>query len=73
MLSFHQQTPLIETLPSCLLCGYCFVSWVKNTLSLLGELVRLICIPKFFETGVAVAVSELRNLECHTYSFNIQL
>ncbi|CDY59055.1 BnaA08g29300D [Brassica napus] len=58
MLSFHQQTPLIETLPS--LNGTIF-------------LVRLICIPKFFETGVAVAVSELRNLECHTYSFNIQL
>ncbi|CAN6851687.1 unnamed protein product [Brassica oleracea] len=54
--------------------GYCFCFLgKKNTLSLLGELVRLICIPKFFETGVAVAVSELRNLECHTYSFNIQL
>ncbi|XP_022548909.2 DNA polymerase delta small subunit isoform X1 [Brassica napus] len=37
-----------------------------------GQLVRLICIPKFCETGVAVAVN-LRNLECHTRSFNIQL
>uniref|UniRef100_M4DK66 DNA polymerase delta small subunit n=1 Tax=Brassica campestris TaxID=3711 RepID=M4DK66_BRACM len=37
-----------------------------------GQLVRLICIPKFCETGVAVAVN-LKNLECHTRSFNIQL
>ncbi|CAH2058411.1 unnamed protein product, partial [Thlaspi arvense] len=37
-----------------------------------GQLVRLICIPKFCETGIAVAVN-LRNLECHTISFSTQL
>ncbi|KAK4834219.1 hypothetical protein QYF36_019081 [Acer negundo] len=36
-----------------------------------GQLVRLICIPKFSKTGVAVAVN-LRNLECHTLSFGTQ-
>ncbi|XP_024003748.1 DNA polymerase delta small subunit isoform X1 [Eutrema salsugineum] len=37
-----------------------------------GQLVRLICIPKFCETGIAVAVN-LRNLECHTISFSTQI
>ncbi|XP_010554876.1 PREDICTED: DNA polymerase delta small subunit isoform X2 [Tarenaya hassleriana] len=37
-----------------------------------GQAVRLICIPKFCETGVAVAVN-LRNLECHTVSFGTQI
>ncbi|KAK1563342.1 hypothetical protein Q3G72_026233 [Acer saccharum] len=36
-----------------------------------GQLVRLICIPKFSKTGVAVAVN-LRNLECHALSFGTQ-
>ncbi|XP_030526063.1 DNA polymerase delta small subunit [Rhodamnia argentea] len=33
-----------------------------------GQLVRLICIPKFCETGTAVVLN-LRNLECHTLTF----
>ncbi|CAB4286855.1 unnamed protein product [Prunus armeniaca] len=33
-----------------------------------GQMVRLICIPKFCETGVAVVLN-LGNLECHTLSF----
>ncbi|KAK9156622.1 hypothetical protein Scep_003196 [Stephania cephalantha] len=37
-----------------------------------GQIVRLICIPKFCKTGVAVALN-LRNLECHTLSFSINL
>ncbi|KAL5739704.1 hypothetical protein ACOSP7_028598 [Xanthoceras sorbifolium] len=37
-----------------------------------GQLARLICIPKFGKTGVAVVVN-LRNLECHTLSFGTQL
>ncbi|XP_074586461.1 DNA polymerase delta small subunit isoform X2 [Curcuma longa] len=32
------------------------------------QLVRLICIPKFCQTGIAVVLN-LRNLECHTLSF----
>ncbi|KAJ7976005.1 DNA polymerase delta small subunit [Quillaja saponaria] len=35
------------------------------------QLVRLICIPKFSETGVAVMLN-LRDLECHTISFGTQ-
>ncbi|KAK4777529.1 hypothetical protein SAY87_017716 [Trapa incisa] len=34
-----------------------------------GQLVRLICVPKFCETGVAVMVNT-NNLECRTLSFN---
>ncbi|XP_010263407.1 PREDICTED: DNA polymerase delta small subunit isoform X1 [Nelumbo nucifera] len=37
-----------------------------------GQLVRLICIPKFLETGVAVVLN-MRNLECHTLSFSTHL
>ncbi|KAJ4705567.1 DNA polymerase delta small subunit [Melia azedarach] len=37
-----------------------------------GQLVRMISIPKFSETGVAVVVN-LRNLECHTLSFGTRL
>ncbi|KAF6149338.1 hypothetical protein GIB67_016876 [Kingdonia uniflora] len=37
-----------------------------------GQLVRLICIPKFCESGVAVAVN-IRNLECHALSFSTDL
>ncbi|XP_056171046.1 DNA polymerase delta small subunit isoform X2 [Syzygium oleosum] len=33
-----------------------------------GQLVRLICIPNFCETGTAVVLN-LRNLECHTLTF----
>ncbi|GAB4843779.1 DNA polymerase delta subunit 2 [Ancistrocladus abbreviatus] len=36
-----------------------------------GQVVRLVCIPKFCETGVAVALN-VRNLECHALSFEIQ-
>uniref|UniRef100_A0A2P2JD28 DNA polymerase delta small subunit n=1 Tax=Rhizophora mucronata TaxID=61149 RepID=A0A2P2JD28_RHIMU len=36
-----------------------------------GQLVRLISIPKFCETGVAVVLN-LRNLECHTLTFGTQ-
>ncbi|XP_042384542.1 DNA polymerase delta small subunit-like isoform X1 [Zingiber officinale] len=36
------------------------------------QLVRLICIPKFCETGNAVVLN-LRNLECHTLSFPTSL
>ncbi|KAG6506463.1 hypothetical protein ZIOFF_031786 [Zingiber officinale] len=36
------------------------------------QLVRLICIPKFCQTGIAVALN-LRNLECHTLSFSTSL
>uniref|UniRef100_A0A7C9ENC8 Uncharacterized protein n=1 Tax=Opuntia streptacantha TaxID=393608 RepID=A0A7C9ENC8_OPUST len=36
-----------------------------------GQVTRLICIPKFSETGVAVVLN-LRNLECHVLSFGIQ-
>ncbi|XP_044462841.1 DNA polymerase delta small subunit [Mangifera indica] len=36
-----------------------------------GQLVRLISVPKFSETGIAVVVN-LRNLECHTLSFETQ-
>lgn len=36
-----------------------------------GQLVRLICIPKFCETGVAVVLN-MRNLECHALSFATQ-
>ncbi|CAN8318364.1 unnamed protein product [Cochlearia groenlandica] len=36
-----------------------------------GQLVRLICVPKFSETGIAVVVN-IRNLECHTISFSTQ-
>ncbi|XP_038702275.1 DNA polymerase delta small subunit-like [Tripterygium wilfordii] len=36
-----------------------------------GQLVRLICIPKFCETGVAVVLN-LKTLECHTLSFGTQ-
>lgn len=37
-----------------------------------GQVVRLISIPRFAETGVAV-VMNIRNLECHTLSFGTQL
>ncbi|XVF07363.1 hypothetical protein REPUB_Repub06bG0132100 [Reevesia pubescens] len=36
-----------------------------------GQLVRLICIPRFCETGVAVVLN-MRNLECHTLTFGIE-
>ncbi|XP_073306849.1 DNA polymerase delta small subunit [Primulina huaijiensis] len=36
-----------------------------------GQVVRLICIPRFAETGVAVVLN-LRNLECHALSFGTQ-
>ncbi|KAL9275982.1 DNA polymerase delta small subunit-like protein [Drosera capensis] len=36
-----------------------------------GQIVRLICIPRFCETGIAVALN-LRNLDCHALSFDIQ-
>ncbi|XP_021893900.1 DNA polymerase delta small subunit isoform X2 [Carica papaya] len=37
-----------------------------------GQLVRLICIPKFCETAVAVVLN-MKNLECHTISFGTQI
>ncbi|KAE9598289.1 putative DNA-directed DNA polymerase [Lupinus albus] len=37
-----------------------------------GQLVRLICVPKFNETGVAVVLN-LKDLECHALSFGTQL
>ncbi|KAF9680709.1 hypothetical protein SADUNF_Sadunf06G0149800 [Salix dunnii] len=37
-----------------------------------GQMVRLISIPKFCNTGLAVVLN-LRNLECHTLSFGAQL
>ncbi|XP_047160134.1 DNA polymerase delta small subunit isoform X3 [Vigna umbellata] len=37
-----------------------------------GQLVRLICVPKFSETGVAVMLN-LRDLECHALSFTLDL
>ncbi|XP_076904612.1 DNA polymerase delta small subunit-like [Bidens hawaiensis] len=37
-----------------------------------SKVVRLISIPKFSETGVAVMVN-LRNLECHTLNFGVQI
>ncbi|XP_065857332.1 DNA polymerase delta small subunit [Euphorbia lathyris] len=37
-----------------------------------GQLVRLISIPKFAETGVAVVLN-MRNLECHTLSFGTEI
>ncbi|KDP24624.1 hypothetical protein JCGZ_25540 [Jatropha curcas] len=36
-----------------------------------GQLIRLISIPKFSETGVAVMLN-MKNLECHTLSFGTQ-
>ncbi|XP_052173852.1 DNA polymerase delta small subunit [Diospyros lotus] len=36
-----------------------------------GQVVRLICIPRFCETGMAVLLN-LRNLECHALSFGTQ-
>ncbi|ESW34328.1 hypothetical protein PHAVU_001G143200 [Phaseolus vulgaris] len=36
-----------------------------------GQLVRLICVPKFSETGIAVMLN-LRDLECHALSFGTQ-
>ncbi|GAB2227478.1 hypothetical protein Droror1_Dr00009300 [Drosera rotundifolia] len=36
-----------------------------------GQIVRLICVPRFCETGTAVALN-LRNLDCHALSFDIQ-
>ncbi|KAL0383768.1 UNVERIFIED_CONTAM: DNA polymerase delta small subunit [Sesamum calycinum] len=36
-----------------------------------GQVVRLICIPRFAETGTAVMLN-LRNLECHALSFGTQ-
>ncbi|KAM7270521.1 hypothetical protein ACFE04_029735 [Oxalis oulophora] len=36
-----------------------------------GQMIRLISIPKFSETGVAVVLN-LKNLECHTLSFETQ-
>ncbi|XP_047160136.1 DNA polymerase delta small subunit isoform X5 [Vigna umbellata] len=43
-----------------------------NTLGSEGQLVRLICVPKFSETGVAVMLN-LRDLECHALSFTLDL
>ncbi|XP_059310234.1 DNA polymerase delta small subunit-like [Lycium ferocissimum] len=37
-----------------------------------GQMVRLICIPRFAETGVAVVLN-IRNLECHMLSFASQI
>ncbi|RAL48715.1 hypothetical protein DM860_001035 [Cuscuta australis] len=37
-----------------------------------GQLVRLICIPRFAETGVAVMLN-MRNLDCCTLSFGAQI
>ena len=37
-----------------------------------GQMVRLICIPRFADTGVAVVLN-IRNLECHTLSFATQI
>lgn len=37
-----------------------------------GQMVRLICIPRFAETGVAVALN-IRNLDCHMLSFATQI
>nr|GLL24625.1 DNA polymerase delta small subunit [Ipomoea trifida] len=37
-----------------------------------GQVVRLICIPKFAETGVAVVLN-MRNLECYTLSIGAQI
>ncbi|CAN1803280.1 DNA polymerase delta small subunit [Linum perenne] len=42
-----------------------------NTLGPEGQIVRLVSIPKFCETGVAVMLN-LRNLECHTVSFEAE-
>ncbi|KAG6401186.1 hypothetical protein SASPL_138034 [Salvia splendens] len=36
-----------------------------------GQVVRLVCIPKFAETGTAVMLN-LRNLECHALTFGSQ-
>ncbi|KAL3632420.1 DNA polymerase delta subunit 2 [Castilleja foliolosa] len=36
-----------------------------------GQVVRLICIPRFSETGIAVVLN-LKNLQCHTLSFGTQ-
>uniref|UniRef100_A0A5B6YQS7 DNA polymerase delta small subunit n=1 Tax=Davidia involucrata TaxID=16924 RepID=A0A5B6YQS7_DAVIN len=36
-----------------------------------GQVVRLICIPRFGETGVAIVLN-MRNLECHALSFGTQ-
>ncbi|KAG6638307.1 hypothetical protein CIPAW_10G026500 [Carya illinoinensis] len=36
-----------------------------------GQFVRLICIPQFCTTGIAVVLN-LRNLECHTLSFGTE-
>nr|GMC84358.1 DNA polymerase delta small subunit isoform X1 [Ipomoea batatas] len=37
-----------------------------------GQVVRLICIPKFAETGVAVVLN-MRNLDCYTLSIGAQI
>ncbi|XP_060208323.1 DNA polymerase delta small subunit [Lycium barbarum] len=37
-----------------------------------GQMVRLICIPRFADTGVAVVLN-IRNLECHLLSFATQI
>ncbi|OIT04369.1 dna polymerase delta small subunit [Nicotiana attenuata] len=37
-----------------------------------GQMVRLICIPGFADTGMAVVLN-IRNLECHTLSFATQI
>nr|GMC82054.1 DNA polymerase delta small subunit isoform X1 [Ipomoea batatas]GME03985.1 DNA polymerase delta small subunit isoform X1 [Ipomoea batatas] len=37
-----------------------------------GQVVRLICIPRFAETGVAVVLN-MRNLECYTLSIGAQI
>lgn len=37
-----------------------------------GQLVRLVCVPKFSETGVAVMLN-LRDLECHALSFGTSI
>ncbi|KAG2244020.1 hypothetical protein Bca52824_094155 [Brassica carinata] len=66
-----QQDPfLIETCPHVYFVG----NQEKYDTRLVkeGQLIRLICIPKFSETGAAVEVN-LRNLEYHTRSFSIQL
>ncbi|KAG4927953.1 hypothetical protein JHK85_054439 [Glycine max] len=42
-----------------------------NTLGSEGQLVRLVCVPKFSETGVAVMLN-LRDLDCYALSFGTQ-
>ncbi|XP_010263452.1 PREDICTED: DNA polymerase delta small subunit isoform X2 [Nelumbo nucifera] len=61
---------LIESCPHVYFVGN--QNKYKTRLLREGQLVRLICIPKFLETGVAVVLN-MRNLECHTLSFSTHL